>query len=130
MVFELSKTYNFTTLAPSVLGGNYLNMTVESVMTAETVSVFRDVASVHRQILPELPPGTPESINDLSFVLFTTVDGDKIVLSEAWIDRNTIVEVVGVSINVKVFNVTTEDIPIIRDAIVMLGYKDIEITTF
>jgi hypothetical protein len=130
MSFSLNKVYNFSTLAPAVLGGEHKNMKVKALVLSEEALKHRDIITLHDNIKQTLS-GLPTYVKDCSYVIFTNVlTGEELVLANEYIDINSIVEVQSVNIQARVLNVTTDDMPIIREALLSLGYNNLELTTY
>lgn len=129
MSFRINKTYNFNTLAPSALGGTYTNMCVKSIMSAQEAVKYRDIVTLHANMVVAIP-GIPTNPSDCSFVLFETSDGEKIVLAVEYIDVQTITEVTTLNIRIELPNLTITDNNIIRERLLELGYTNFNITTY
>ena len=129
MSFNIGKTYNFTTLAPDVLGGEYRAMKVISMMTATEAVKYRDIYTLHSSLIDHIP-NLPTDANDCVFVLFENQDKIKIVLALEYIDINSIELVETTNIEIKLFNTNTDDLAIIRSRLLELGYTNFTIKTF
>jgi len=127
--FELNKVYNFNTLAPNILGASFTNMKVKGIMTATEAMKYRDIYTLHNNLLTTIS-GLPTNINDLTFVLFSNLDGTDLVLANEYIDTFTVVVVNTTNIRIDVLNTTTNDISILRTRLLELGYSNINISTF
>jgi len=127
--FKVNKTYDFMTLAPSVLGASYVSMKVRSIMTAQDAMRYQEVYTTHNNLLSVIT-GLPVNIDDCTFILFENSDGEKTVLALEYIDQDSITLVVSRNIRVDIMSAKTEDIALIRTILVEHGYNDINISTF
>lgn len=129
--FEIKKTYNFSiqTDAAAVLGAEYSLMKVRAIMNSEEAAKKADVTTTYNTIKGVLTD-LPESITDLTFILFENTDGNTTVLALEYIDTDTIEEVESVNIRVNILNASTEDISILTTAVKELGYTNFTVTTF
>lgn len=129
--FEIKKTYNFSiqTDATAVLGANYSLMKVRAIMNSEEAAKKADVTTTYNTVKGVLTD-LPESITDLTFILFENTDGNTTVLALEYIDTDTIEEVESVNIRVNILNASTEDISILTTAVKELGYTNFTVTTF
>lgn len=129
--FEIKKTYNFSiqTDAVAVLGAEYSLMKVRAIMNSEEAAKKADVTTTYNTIKGVLTD-LPESITDLTFILFENTDGNTTVLALEYIDTDTIEEVESVNIRVNILNASTEDISILTTAVKELGYTNFTVTTF
>jgi len=129
MDFRLKKVYNFLTLAPHILGSRLTMMKVKSIMTSDNAIKFRDIYTLHAQLLNVIP-GLPISAEDNMYVLFEDADKKEVLLAMEWIDSNSIVEVKGVNARIEISNLNTDDFNIIKQSLLELGHKNLVITTF
>ena len=129
MAFELFKIYDFTTLAPSILGGLHKNKKVSGILNFDTAMLYRDVRSVNEQVLPELISGTPK-VEEQEFILFTDVtDKEKtLVLSTNWINGPGIL-VTTVDINIVVHDVNSSDVTTITNLLHDVGYTNVDVSS-
>lgn len=127
MSMRLQRSYNFTTLAPSVLGGNYKNMKVKALLTDREAVKYRDIMSLHRTLKP-LITALPSNPQDCTYVLLENINKENILLALEYIDMYSIEEVVSTNINVLIRGTTDMDVSIIRTRLIELGYSDLTIT--
>lgn len=120
--FELKKTYNFNTLAGVMLGNSYTAVKVKGIMDSGQAVQYRDILTLHTNIR-NIVPNMPKSVTDLTYVLFENTDGENVLLAYEYIDTSSIVEVKTIDLDVKIYDVTTEDVAIVRKALSELGYN-------
>lgn len=128
MAFEIKKTYNFTTLVPSLLGGEYKNMQVVSLMTPDEAVKYQDILTLHEQVRTLIALNM--SANDCTYVKFKTLEGDTKIIALEYIEPDSIKEVTTVNIRIELQRATTEDISIITARLKELGYVDFDVTTY
>lgn len=128
MAFEIKKTYNFTTLVPSLLGGEYKNMQVVSLMTPDEAVKYQDILTLHEQVRTLIALNI--SANDCTYVKFKTLEGDTKIIALEYIEPDSIKEVTTVNIRIELQRATTEDISIITARLKELGYVDFDVTTY
>jgi len=124
MNFEIGNKYNFTTKSTTVLSQTYKNMEVIAILKFNVALKFEDVVTLYENINTELNTtvGDPQTA---TYVLFKNSNGDEIVLSLDWINMDSIELVESVKYNVTIGNITSNDIPIIKNVLTSMGY-DIE----
>lgn len=128
MNFNIKKTYNFDTLAPTILNNHYKNMKVISIMDSTEAFKYSDILTLHSKIL-NIIPSIPKNVKDLTYILFENIDNKNILLAYEYIELNSIVEVKTIGLTIKINDALTSDISIIRKALTELGYvATIEIT--
>lgn len=128
MLFDIDNTYNFNTISKSVLKPNYEGLKVTSYMgfkqAIKYTGVFNDVVTANRQLQTEtgLPLLDPTQVK---YILFEDIYGNEVLLAEDWIDVESIVLVEGISMNIRINNITSDDAAIIKNMLVAMNYKDI-----
>ena len=126
--FELRKRYNFTTKAPAILGAEYRNVMVESIMTATEAVKYSDVLTLHEQIRTVL--NLDLEVANCTYIKFRTLDGETVILALEYINSDSTVEVKTVNIRVDVLEANADDILIIQERLKELGYSKFKIRTF
>jgi len=129
MNFEINKSYNFNTLAPTIIGNEYNNMRVKGIMDSTQAIKYRDVYTLHNNLVGVIT-GLPTNITDIVFVLFENQDGTDVILGLQYIDQASIIEVTSINININVRNVSSADMGIIRTSLLELGYNDLSMGTY
>ena len=124
MNLQINKTYTFNSLAPSILGTTFKNVTVIGIIDYQTATNYIVPDAMHANIYPHLPVGTPSDPTKYTYYLIRSENGSKTVLAEPWIDADSIVvsssEVIKITIN----NVSQSDVSKIRNTLTLMGYSD------
>jgi len=129
MSFKIKGRYTFTTLAPHVLGAEYRNVTVESIMSYNDAVKKRDVTTLH-SILLDTIPNLPQSPDLCQYLSLVTESGESLVIAVEYIDAESIQVVSGINIKIELRNSSLEDLNTIRLALNELGVPDMVISTF
>ena len=116
----INNHYNFSVYANSILGATYENARLVSVMDYFTALKFENVVTLHRQVYPYLPAGTSEDLTRYSYYLFK-VGERTVVLADVWLVAASIELSTGSSYNIKLMNVTSGQLAIVRDQLRLLG---------
>ena len=122
---QLGKTYNFKTLSPVILGSTYNNQKVIGIFNSTEAMKYGDIQTTYALVYKEVP--TLPKVNDLTFILFESLDQDKTILALEYLDINTITEVTTFKLNIVINNANTEDTSIITNALKELGYTNFKI---
>lgn len=125
---QVKKSYNFTLYPASILGGEFRNVLVMSVMDFDTAMQLADVAALHTQVYPMLPQDVPDDPSQYNFVKVKT-DVGVTILGIPWIDAATIQEVTKQRLRVLIEDADVGDIDIIRAALSQNGFSKFSITT-
>lgn len=131
MSFKINHSYNITTLAPTLLGGEYKNVKVKSIMSATEAVKYRDIVVLHTSV-KGVVDSLPASINDCTYLLLEKHDEahTEVVLAVEYIDPYSITEVNTVNIGVKVYDTDDFNIALIRTTLKEIGINNMEIYTF
>lgn len=127
-MFDISKRYNFSTIAPITLGENYYNLKVNAIVDFKMASKFRDVVSIHSAIENE----TNQELvpyRDAVYIIFSTEDDEILVLAKDWILESSIVAISKIDAKITISDINTGDLSVIRDALLSLNYNNIKIET-
>lgn len=117
MEFNLNKSYNFNTKSPEILGDRFNNMKVLGYMTHGMAIKYRDVKTLNRQI------GEKTNYEALSYILFSSNDtGVEHVFAIEWLDTTSIVSVNNVDLELRISNITTDDMRLIILRLRELGF--------
>lgn len=125
----INKSYNFTTLAPVILGANYTNMKVIAILNSKEAIKYRDIKTLH-DLVSKTITSLPKSTVDLTYYLFENENNEKLVFALEYIEPTSIVQVQTVNIRIDVKNTTTEDLALLRKYLVEVGYNNFDIYTY
>ncbi|MNU19660.1 hypothetical protein D3C71_78930 [compost metagenome] len=126
--FEIRKIYSFDVYPAAVLGNGFQNVTVLAVMDQESANQLVDTQSLHVNVYPYLPTGTPNRPDAYSWLKIRTANGETTVLGLPWINEASITEVNSTEINVKIGNVQASDVPAIVEALKQNGFVSLVVT--
>ncbi|MDQ6988434.1 MAG: hypothetical protein Q9M19_01030 [Mariprofundaceae bacterium] len=126
---QINKSYDFTTLAPALLGAVYTNMKVKGIVTMEEAVKYSDVVTLHESV-KSIITGLPNTAHDLVFIILVDTDGQELVLAQDYIDSNTIVMVTTTNLDIKIFNVDSSMEAIIKLRLRELGILSFKVETF
>lgn len=116
----INNHYDFSVYANSILGASYTNARLVSILDYHTAMKFENVVLLHRQIYPYLPAGTSEDQTRYTYYLFK-VNGRDVVLADVWIVTGSIVSSSGSSYTLKLMNVSSGQLAIVRDQLRLMG---------
>lgn len=121
--FKIGASYKFNTVAPTVLEGEYKNMILLSMMTAEEAVPYIDVYGIHSQV-KQLPNVIiPTKASDLHYLKFKSVDGNILYIALEYL---TGVELItNKQLLITVNNYTASDYKVIEETLRKLGFEDI-----
>lgn len=117
---QVNKHYSFSVYANSILGTNYRNAKLVAILDYKTALRFENIDSIHKQIYPYLPPDTFIDHTKYTYYLLEVMDRT-VVIADTWIRHNSIEETSGQTYTLKLNNVTTHQLNIIRDQLRLIG---------
>jgi hypothetical protein len=126
-MLSLHNTYSFTTLAPTVLGSDYKDMRVKSLMSVGEAIKYKDVVTLHSNLKNTV--NLPD-IGVCTFILFKNINNEEVVLAYEWLDPNSINKTVTTNIKVELFNTSNDNIAVINMRLKELGFTNFNVTTF
>jgi hypothetical protein len=123
---ELGKSYDFTLYASGVLGSGFRNSKVVGIMDYDSAKYIQDVSPLHIQAYPQLPSGTPRNARDLVYVKIKTPLNELRVIAMDWISSVPVL-VTSQAARVTISQISSSDVSIIRDLLVVNGYPNLDI---
>lgn len=127
MTFSLKKTYNFSTLAPTLLGDSYANMKVKGILTSENAIKYGDVVSRHETVKSVIK-NLPDNVSDLTYILFESLNKENVIMPIEYIQTDSIEEVDAINLRIDIPNTTLDDMGILKTRLQELGYTNFSIT--
>lgn len=128
IAFGIGKTYSFNTRSPAFLGARIERAKLNSIGDVDLARRFSAVDLTHAQVYPSLPEGTPNDPAATDYLIFTAMNGSKVVLARTWIDEDSVEEVSYVSIRVDLPRCNLTDVETIRVALTAAGVSDFKIS--
>lgn len=123
---DIGKSYDFTLHASGVLGTGFSNAKVLGIMDYDSAKVIQDITPLHIQAYPDLPTGTPRNAKELLYVKIKTILGEVRIIAMDWISSQP-VEVITQTIRVTIGNVSSSDVNVIRNILLVNGYSNLDI---
>jgi len=126
----VNKYYELQTIAPSVLGNTFKNIKLTKILNfQEAIKEDTSLLYVNDNVYNSISQNPIPDIGDMTFYVFENANGDKIILSNSWIQPQSIVELSKISLlTISVTNVTHEDNLIIQDMLRNLGFNNFSVT--
>lgn len=119
-VLTINKYYDFSLYPNSVLGTNYTNAKLISILDYNTALKFSNIELLQKQIYPYLPPGTIADHTNYTYYLFK-YNNKNLVIADVWIIESSITVTTGLTYTLKLNNITSNQLAIIRDQLRLLG---------
>ncbi len=127
--FTVGRVYTFNTYAPEVLGLTQINVKCVAIMNAQNaLSDGIDIKAMHERIRPHLPAGYNNDPLTMTYVKLRNVSGLETIYSMDWINMATVKETSPRRIVATINGVSEADVNTIREALVIQGYTDIQLS--
>lgn len=125
---EVGMVYSFDTYSPEVLGVRLINVECLAVMNAATaIASGLDIVSYHERMRPHLPAGYNNDPFTMTYVKLVSSDNKETIFAMDWINLDTLESTKPNKIVVTIENVSRSDIEVIRKALVLQGYSNLNI---
>ena len=125
----VGRLYTFNTYAPEVLGLTQINVKCVAIMNAQ--NALRDgidIHAMHERIRPHLPTGYNNDPLTMTYVKLRNTSGLETIYSMDWINMATVKETSPRRIVATINGVSEADVNTIREALVIQGYTDIQLS--
>jgi hypothetical protein len=119
-VLTIGNYYDFTLYLNSVIGVDFTNAKVKSILDYSTAIKLGDVELTQRQIYPYLPPGTNSNYTNYTYYLIEYKNKD-IIIADEWIIPTSIVQSQGTNYTIRLNSVTSSQYNMVRDQLRLLG---------
>lgn len=126
-VFDIKGVYNFDVYPSAILGTSFQNVTILSIMDYESALNFGDIASLHVNVFPYLPEGSPDDPTATDYVRIRTSSGAATIIGVNWIVAETIEQVNSRRAIATIENVTSSDVPRIISALTQNGFNFVDV---
>lgn len=117
---KINKHYSFSLYSSPVISSTYQNAKLLSMLDYDTALKFSNIELIQKQIFPYLPPGTNPNHTEYTYYLFNHKDKN-VVIAESWIIDSSFAESSSVNYNIRLNNVSTGELNIVRDQLRLLG---------
>jgi len=119
----LGTTVTFDTYPAAIIGTTFEDVKILGFFDKGTANAYIDADSMHANVFPTLPNGTPNDPDDYTFVKVQHPNGNFSVIGIPWIIESSIVIINKGKLTLVLDNITIEDRERIVSAIAANGYK-------
>lgn len=123
--YVIGQTYSFSVYPSNLLGTDWDNVKVTSVMSYEDAMKEMDVTSLHVQFYPYFGSvtNTPNDPSSYLYIKVKTSSGAITILGVAWINDSTVQMVTAQTITATIANVTPADVSKIQAILAANNYN-------
>ena len=124
---DIGKTINFEVYPAAILGTTFDRVEVMAFLDAQSAQQFIDPATLHANVYPTLPTGTPNRFDSYPYLKIRLSNGTITCLGLPWINTSTISYEENITYLIRVPNAGGVDYERLRLAMISNGYNDITI---
>lgn len=117
---SINNYYNFAVYANAVIGTSFNSAKLISIMDYYTAIKFSNIELTQKQVSPYLSPTILTDNKKYTYYLFALND-KTVVVADAWIVPNSIVQAQSNTYNLTLNNVSSTQLNIIKDQLRLLG---------
>lgn len=125
--FQIGLTYSFEVYPSAILGTDFKNVKVLAILDKDSANQIISTQSMHVNVYPYLPAGTPNSPAGYNYIKILTQSGATTCIGIPWIKESTISVVEFKRATAVIDGVTLEDGPKIAAALLKNGYPNVKI---
>lgn len=126
--FVIKGVYSFTLYPATVIRGDFTDVTIMAIMDYDSALQLGDIPSIHTNVFPYLPAGTPNDPSQYDYVKIKLSSGVITVLGMPWINQTTITLVQSLTATVIIEGVSNNDGPRILNALVQNGFNNVSVS--
>lgn len=127
--FEIGSTYNFNTYGSGILGYQ-TEVAVLGVVNADVANTYQDVAALHNSIWSYVDGSESQPDADYKsydYLVFRTKNGTIQAYGLPWIVSNSVELIGSRSMVISIPNQSSEDVELVRKALVGIGKNTLDI---
>lgn len=122
-VEDIGKIVSFSVYPAAILGTGFDLVKLEGIVPASAAFQYIDAASMHANVYPTLPPGTPNRFDAYLYALIRLANGTMTCVGLPWIDNGTIAIASSTTFVVNITDVTPDDLQQLREALLYNGFN-------
>lgn len=89
-LLQFGSIVNFSTYPSNIIGAQYTEVKVLGLLDKQTANLWIDADTLHPNVYPTLPPGTPDDPDAYQYVKLIHTNGSISVIGLPWIIADTI----------------------------------------
>lgn len=125
----INKVISFTVYPSAIIGSNFDNVKLLSILDADTAISYGDVVSLHEEVYPTIPEEFRpiDDYRSYTYLLVRMANNSLSIVGLPWINGNIIVRENNV-ITVTINNVSGMDVEKVKRMCIANGYNDINVS--
>lgn len=122
---DIGKIVSFTVYPSSIIGTLFEKVTVLAILDAESAFQFIDPISLHANVYPTLPLGTPNNYRSYAYAKVKLLDGQVTCVGLPWINEASIEIHTNTTFRFTINNRPAGDYQRVRNLLLLNGFDDI-----
>lgn len=125
---QLFSYVTFSLYGSATLGNGYTNVKVLGIIDGDTAGLFAPVATIHADIYPLLPAGTPSDFNAYPYLKLGLNDGSVTAIGLPWIVDASFVVSQNRTMTITLPSLTPDDQNRVTAALSAIGMKNFTVS--
>lgn len=124
---HIGKIVSFTVYPAAILGSAFNHVKVLGILDAASAFQFVDPASLHANVYPTLPGGTPNDYKAYTYVKIQFQNGEVTCVGMPWIETGSLTVHEGTTMRVTIYNTSASELQRLREALISNGFNTFEV---
>lgn len=125
----LGKVVSFQIYPSAIITDEFTNVRLIGLINYEVATGYIEPASMHANVYPTLPTGTPNDYRLYEYVIIRKADGKMTALGLPWIKEDTIVVAGSTDLQITIRGKSIDDIPRLRQILTTNNFTDFDISS-
>lgn len=125
---DIGKIVSFSIYPVGIIPTVFSHVKVLDILSPSTASELQDVATLHANVKPTLPVGSPVNYNDYNYLRVQFENKTKAIIGLPWIVASSIVVHENTQISVIISDVNAGDVTRVREALIANGFNSLAIS--
>lgn len=115
---QIGQRFSFQVYPTAIIGNAFADVVMEGIISADIARAYNfDIYSMHSNVYPTLPAGTPNDPTQYSYIMVKMANGERQIVGIPWIRQDSITISTGGTIQLIFSNKTALDLERIQAAL-------------
>lgn len=88
---QIGQRFSFQVYPTAIIGNTFADVIMEGFISADIARAYNfDIYSMHANVYPTLPAGTPNDPTQYSYIMIRLANGERQIIGTPWIRQDTI----------------------------------------
>lgn len=118
--------YNFSTVAPAILGHKFKNMVLEGMVSYRVASKTYPIDSTAASVKAYLPPEVSHDYTAYTYYMFRSEDtGADLLIASEWIKLDSLQENLDTYLDIRIHGAALKDIAVVKNILGLAGFSTV-----